>query len=77
MKNIEDFFTSNEHETSEIENGNNDIINYKEMMVTLTSINNQKNENKGNISTINIGECERLLKAAYNIPNEETLFMKN
>ena len=77
LKNIEDYFISNEYDTSEIENGNNDVINYKEMMVTLTSINNQKNdENKGNISTINIGECERLLKAAYNISNEETLFMK-
>ena len=77
MKNVEDLFISEDYDTSEIENGNNDVITYKEMIVTLTSINNQKSdENKGNISSINIGECEELLKKAYNIPSDETLFMK-
>ena len=77
LKNVEDYFISNDYNTSEIENGNNDIFTYNEMTVTLTSINNQKNdEDKGNISTINIGECEGLLKKAYNISNDETLFMK-
>ena len=77
LKNLEDLFISEDYDTSEIENGNNDIISYKEMTVTLTSIKNQKSdENKGNMSTINIGECEGLLKKAYNISNNETLFMK-
>ena len=77
MNNVEDFFISEDYDTSEIENGNNDVITYKEMTVTLTSINNQKSdENKSNMSTINIGECEGLLKKAYNISNDETLFIK-
>ena len=77
LKNVEDLFISEDYDTSEIENGNNDVITYKEMIVTLTSINNQKaDENKGNISSINIGECEELLKKAYNISSDETLFMK-
>ena len=70
-------FISDDYDTSEIENGNNDVLNYEEMTITLTSIKNQKNdENKGNLSTINIGEWERLLKEAYNIPDDETLFIK-
>ena len=43
LKNIEDYFISNEYDTSEIKNGNNYLINYKEIIVTLISINNKKN----------------------------------
>jgi len=43
LKNNEDYFISNEYDTSEIKNGNNYVINYKEIIVTLISINNQKN----------------------------------
>ena len=47
------------------------------MTITLTSTINQKNdENNGNVTTINLGDCERLIKEAYHIPKNETLFMK-
>ena len=77
LKNAEDFFISEDYNTSLIEKGYNEVFTYKELTITLTSIKNQKNdENKNNVSTINIGECEKLLKQAYNIPNNETLFIK-
>ena len=47
------------------------------MTITLTSTRNQKNdENNPNISSINLGDCERILKEVYNIPQNKSLFMK-
>ena len=47
------------------------------MIVTLTSTINQKNdENNGNVSTINLGDCETKLKIVYNISFNEPLFIK-
>ena len=77
LEKIEIIFTLKEYDTSEIENGKDDMIKYKNMTVTLTSTKNQKNEEKkGNVTTINLGECERLLKDVYNIYDNETLFIK-
>ena len=45
------------------------------MAVTLTSTKNQQDDEKiGNVSTINIGDCENILKDAYNISENETFF---
>ena len=46
------------------------------MIVALTSIINQKNDENNNVSTINLGDCETKLKLAYNISFNETLFIK-
>ena len=55
LKKIDDLFISEDYNTSEIENGKNEIIKYKHMTVTLTSSKNQKNdENNGNVTTINL-----------------------
>ena len=76
LNKIENLFTSKGYDTSEIENGKNEIIKYQHMTITLTSTKNQKNENTENATTIDLGDCERLLKEAYNIPDNETLFIK-
>ena len=77
LENIEDIFTSNNYDISDIENGNNNVIKYKQMTVTLTSTKSQQKDEKiGNVSTINIGDCEKILKDEYNISKNETLFMK-
>ena len=78
LEKIEYIFTSKEYDTSEIENGKNDIIKYQNMIITLTSTKNQKNnENIGNETTIDLGDCERVLKKAYNISDNESLFDEN
>ena len=47
------------------------------MAVTLTSTKNQKNDEKnGSVSTINLGDCEKKLKGAYNISQNEILYIK-
>ena len=77
LENIEDLFTSNEYNISEIEDGKKDEFIYKNLKVTLTSTNNQKNEeNKDNTTSINLGDCEGILKIKYNISDNDTLFMK-
>ena len=77
LKKAEDIFTSEDYDTSEIEKGNNDVIKYNNMIITLTSTKNQKKEEKqGNMTTINLGDCENELKEAYNISYNETLYIK-
>ena len=47
------------------------------MTVTLTTTKNEKNdENNINVTTINLGDCEKILKEIYNISNNNALFMK-
>ena len=47
------------------------------MTVTLTSITNKKSaENNNKEPSINLGDCEQILRKVYNISNNETLFMK-
>ena len=77
LKNVEVIFTSKDYNTSYIENGNNEIIKFNNLKVTLTTTKNQnKNEKYSNETTINLGECERIIKEAYNISYDEILFMK-
>ena len=47
------------------------------MLITLTAIENQKdNYNNENISSINLYECEYLLRNAYDIAINKVLYMK-
>ena len=63
MKSIEKSFTSEDYDTSDIDSGINNVINYNHLTVTLTSTKNQKNDEKfGNVTTINLGNCEDKLK---------------
>jgi len=58
----------NEEEKDLILYGNN--ITYQ-----ITSTYNQLNDEYNNITVINIGECEKLLKEKYNIKNDENLII--
>ena len=46
------------------------------MTITLTTTENQKNNINDNITSIDLGECETLLRNYYNLTNNETLYMK-
>ena len=76
IKKIDDLLNSEDYNTSDIENGKNEVIVYEQMTITLTTTKNQKNDENNNVTTINLGDCERILKEAYNISDNETLFMK-
>ena len=64
------------YDTSKIDKGEDDIIKTEKMIVTFTSLENQKNNINKNTTIIDLGECENLLRNYYNISNNETLYMK-
>ena len=77
MQNIESYFLSNNYNTSDLENGNNEVYEIGDMKITLTTTKNQKNDKRNaNMTTIDLGKCEEVLRQEYNITNEDFLFMK-
>ena len=64
-----------EFNTSELDNGIDKKITDKNKEIVLTTTNNQKkNEDKNNV-TLNLGQCEDILKKAYNISKNEPLYI--
>ena len=46
------------------------------MIITLTTAKNQKDEkNNTNMTTINLGECENILREKYGIKEDEEIIM--
>jgi hypothetical protein len=77
LKNIENNFTSEEYDTSRLDNGINDIIEYNKMKIILTTTKYQsKNMNNPNETTIDLGKCELILREKYNISYKESLYMR-
>ena len=76
LNNIESSFTSENYDTSNLDNGEDEVIETEKMTVTFTTTQNQKNNSKSNVTTINLGECETLLRKFYNISDEQPLYMK-
>ena len=47
------------------------------MTITLTTTQNQKEDKKNaDVTTIDLGECEKILREAYHIPDDEMIYMK-
>ena len=78
INNVQDELTSG-YNTSNIDEGKDVVIQQKNSntKVTISSTENQrKNENeKNNITTINLGECETKLKNHYKIPQDKYLYI--
>ena len=64
----EDYLTANY-------NGENIIIEKGNIIFQLSTLESQKNNNNPNVSSIDLGECENILKSEYNIPNEQSLLI--
>ena len=76
LQNIEVGFISEDYNISNLQNGEDEIIRDEKMKITLTTTQNQKNNTNNNITIIDLGECESLLRNEYNIPDDELLYMK-
>ena len=76
LKKIENIFTNDNYNTSELDKGKDEIIETEKMTITFTTIQNQKNNLNNNITIIDLGECEILLRNYYNLTNDEILYMK-
>ena len=75
IKIIEKSYTDN-YDTSKLDNGEDEIIKTEKINVTLTTLQNQKNNINQNMTTIDLGTCENSLRNYYNITNNETIYMK-
>ena len=73
---IDNSFTSPKYDTSNIENGKDEIIKTDQMTVTFTTTENQKNNLYNNMTSIVLGECETLLRDFYHLSINETLYIK-
>ena len=58
-----------------VTNGEDLIIKDRNITYQITSTNNQLNNDYRNITSINVGECENILKNVYNINNDESLII--
>ena len=76
LEKIENGFTSNDYNTNSLDEGKDQIIKFKKMEITLTSIENQKKMIKHNKTAIDFSECENLLRIYYNISDNKALYMK-
>jgi len=77
LENIEDDLTSGEFNTSDIDGGQDDIIEEKNLKITLSTSKNQKNNTKNqNVTSIELGECEILLREYYKLDDEQILYIK-
>ena len=76
LKNIEESFTSENFDTSNIDNGEDKVLKTDKLTITFTTSDNQKNNINKNMTKIDLGECETLLRNHYNLSSNETLYMK-
>ena len=76
IKNIDQYFMSSEHKTLNLDKGFNEIFLTEKLMITLTTTQNEKNNINNNFSVIDLGKCEELLKSAYNISYNNSLYIK-
>ena len=78
LGNIEHGFTSLDYDILHLEEGKEDIIEFRKMVVTLTTVRNQKNitNNNNNKTFIDLKECEASLRKENNISDDEDLFIK-
>ena len=76
LDNIEKGFTSDNYNTSGLDSGNDDIIQYHKITITLTTTENQKNSYDKNVTTIDFSGCEKILRNIYNISQDKILYMK-
>ena len=76
IEKIENIFINN-YDTTNLDKGEEQIINAGKMSITLTTTINQKNnKTDNNMTIIDLGECENLLRKYYNISDNELLYMK-
>ena len=76
LENIEDIITSKNYNTSDLDNGTDEIIETEKIKVILTTTENQKNNIKSNMTNIDLGECENSLRLSYNLTDNETVYIK-
>ena len=76
FESVENSLTSENYNTSNLDNGKNEVIKDEKFTITLTTTESQKSNKNTNMTTIDLGPCEKLLKDHYKIKDNELLYMK-
>ena len=76
LKNFEKGFTSEAYDTSDIDNGVGQSLKAGKLTISLSNYQNQKNNINNNVTTIDLGECETLLREFYHILDSDNLYIK-
>ena len=76
LKIIENEFTSDNYDTTNIDKGQDNIIKSGKITTTLTTTENQKNNINNNMTRLDLGECETKLRNYYNISVNESIYIK-
>ena len=74
IENVKEELT-NGYNTAEIDDGKDVIINQEYSTITISTTENQKNDQSPNTTIINLGKCENKLKQVYNISNNKSLYI--
>ena len=77
LKTIEESFTSENYDSTKLDNGKDILIDLEKIKITLTTTQIQKNNINDNMTRIDLGDCESLIRNHYNLTNNQTLYMKN
>ena len=75
IENINSLFTSELYDTSYLDSGNDEVMEMEKIKIVLTTTENQKNNKNENMTYIDLGQCESLLRDFYNITDDK-LYMK-
>ena len=76
IKNLENYFISEDYNTTNIEQGEDEIYHEESFTITFTSSENQKNNINNNMTRINLGQCEIELRKFYNLSDDKILYMR-
>ena len=75
IKKVEKTLTEN-FDTSKLDKGQDEVIKTEKLIISFTTSQNQRNNINNNMTTIDLGECETLLRTEYNISFNEPLYIK-
>ena len=79
INNIESLLTDENFDTTNLDEGEESILNLEKLIITLTTTQKEKNkeiETNNNITKLDIGQCEKELRDHYNLTDDELLYME-
>ena len=76
MNKSEEIFTSDYYDTLNIDKGEKEVINAGKVTIVFKTTQDSKNDTNDNLTSIDLGECETLLRNYYNISKNEFIYLK-
>ena len=73
---IESVFTSRDYNLTNLDNGIDEMFDFRKIKVLFTTTKNQKYNINNEMTVIDFENCETLLRSSYNISNNKILYMK-